>query len=184
MATNKDKKQRLTPYPWIKVYAPKLLHGTMAGESPEHIGVFIKLLCLANEAGYRDGRLFTPPNKPMTREYISTTLNIPLDMLNEAIEYFKAEVNQDPTSDHFGSARMQELDGGMLTITNFADYQAKEDGKGKRLETARERELRERRELHLFAGRYPDEAVEVAKDVIHRENVKEESRKVAKSSEK
>jgi hypothetical protein len=129
-----DKKLRITPYPWIKLYAPKLLHGTMAGESPEHIGIFIKLLCLANESGYRDGRLFTPPNIPMSRNYIATILQVPLDMLNEAIEYFKGEVNQDPASPHYGTARIQELDGGMLMITNFADYQAKEDDKGEQRE--------------------------------------------------
>lgn len=153
-----------TPYPWIKVYAPKLIHGTMAGEPPNHVGIFIKLLCLANESGYRDGRLLTPPNMPMTREYISNILNVPLDELNAAIEYFKNEVNQDPASEHYGTARMQELDGGMLVITNFIDYQAKPDGKGKRVETPHEKELRKRRELHILYGQYPDEVAKIEQE--------------------
>lgn len=184
------KKQRLTPYPWIKVYAPKLLHGTMAGESLEHIGIFIKLLCLANEAGYRDGRLFTPPSKPMTREYIATTLNIPLDMLSKAIEYFKAEVNQDPTSEHYGSARMQELDGGMLVITNFKDYQAvPEDVKSKKEKIPLSPEGKEKRDGFLAergAYTHPEDAKRGLTSRAFEDAIKKSNKrldKVAQSSE-
>lgn len=171
---------RQTPYPWIKLFAPKLIRGTMAGEPPIHVGIFVKLLCLANESGYRDGRLLIPPDKPMSREYIASNLNIPLDDLNEAIKAFKGEINQDPTSEHYGAARMQELDGGMLFITNFVDYQAKPDGKGKRSETPRERELRERKDLHRKSEKYPDETDIIVTERLHTKARQQEQRDLNK----
>lgn len=108
---------------YIKVNALRVLRGTMAGEPLEFQAIWFRLLCLANEAGYRDGKLMFPPDKPMTREYIATAISVDLEVFNKAVEYFQNEVNEDPDSEHYGTARLQELDGGMFYIANFCDYQ-------------------------------------------------------------
>jgi len=117
---------------WIKLYADKVLRGTMAREPLEYQAIWFRLMCLANSVSYRDGTLRFPPNIPMSRAYIATDANIPLDLLNEAIEYYKNEINEDPNSPHYGKARMQELDGGILFLTNFKESQAVPDGKAKK----------------------------------------------------
>lgn len=108
---------------YIKVNALRVLRGTMAGEPLEFQAIWFRLLCFANEAGYRDGKLMIPPDKPMTREYIATAISVDLEVFNKAVEYFQKEVNEDPDSEHYGTARLQELDGGMMYIANFSDYQ-------------------------------------------------------------
>lgn len=107
---------------WIMLHAGKVLRGTMAGEPLAYQAIFIRLLCLANESGYRDGRLMFPPDKPMSRQYISTSISVDEPLLNEAIEYFKKERTQDPNSPHYGKSRIQELDNGILYISNFKEY--------------------------------------------------------------
>lgn len=108
---------------YIKVNALRVLRGTMAGEPLEYQAIWFRLLCLANEAGYRDGKLMFPPDKPMTREYIATAISVDLEVFNKAVGYYQNEINEDPDSGHYGTARLQELDGGMLYIANFCDYQ-------------------------------------------------------------
>lgn len=108
---------------YIKVNALRVLRGTMAGEPLEFQAIWFRLLCLANEVGYRDGKLMFPPDKPMTREYIATAISVDLPLFNKAVKYFQSEVNEDPGSEHYGTTRLQELDGGMLYIVNFKAYQ-------------------------------------------------------------
>lgn len=166
---------------WIKLYASKVLRGTMASEPLEFQAIWFRLMCLANEVDYRDGTLRFPPNIPMTRAYIATYTQIPLDLLNEAIEYYKQEVNEDPNSPHYRVARMQELDGGILFLTNFKECQAVPEEKKKHIEDARERELRERRNMRLYNDRYPDEAAKIRKEQDQREKLYRQAKKQATS---
>jgi hypothetical protein len=160
-------------YPWIKLWTRGWLTGTIRGNmTPAERSVWADLLAMANESRVR-GTICRAKGVPYERSYLANYLDVPIELLNSTIEKCLGDKNaQDDLH------RIEVSADGCIVISNWQKYQAKPEGKGKRFESARERELRERRDLHIKAGRYPDETAKVVKDFQHREEARKRQKDV------
>lgn len=120
---------------WFKAYSRGILYGTSAIMSDLQMAIWWKLLSLANETKFRDGSLRFGESQPMPREWIASLFHRSVEQLNDCVEAFKQDINQDD-----GLPRLQEWDDGTLFITNFAKYQAPTDGKQPRKQSRTQRD--------------------------------------------
>jgi len=104
---------------WFSVNAKGWLQGTIRTQlSCEERSVWIDLLAVASECRVRDGRLMHGKGSPMSRQYISDILQVPLELLNSVIE----KCGQDPNAND-DKHRIEILEDGTIFITNFVKYQ-------------------------------------------------------------
>jgi hypothetical protein len=120
---------------WFAVNAKGWLQGTIRTQlTREERSVWIDLLAVASECRIRDGSLMHGKGSPMSRQYISDILQVPLELLNLVIE----KCCQDPNlADE--KHRIEIWEDGTIYITNFIKYQP--DGVNRRpIMDARSRE--------------------------------------------
>lgn len=158
-------------FPWFKMHSKGWLTGTIrANLGIEERSVWADLLAMANESRVR-GVICRAKGIPYDREYIASYLGIPLELLDRTIAKCQDDQNMRDELHRI------ELDkDGCLVVTNWDHYQAVPDTKQRRTEDAQERELRERRNLRIFAGRYPDEARKIAQEQQRHEELQRQAK--------
>jgi len=108
---------------WLKLHSKRWIFGTNRVLSSGHRGIWADLLALANMTKFRDGTLRHDANTPMSREYICSILQIPLQELETALEVFIAEIGDND------KPRVQIWENGTIELTNFVEYQVPQDGR-------------------------------------------------------
>ncbi len=95
--------------PWLKLWSHNWLSGSIRFDcNAEQRSVFVDLLCMANESRNR-GIIQANKSTAYPHTWLASTLNIPLDMLEESLRAFES------------SGRIKE-NGNGIEILNFAYY--------------------------------------------------------------
>jgi len=141
-------------YQWFKVDTAGWLEGSIRADlDMEQRGIWIDILALASRSRLRDGTLRFAEGKPMAREYIAATLQIPLEKLNKTIEICSEDKNA-----YDDKHRLEIWGDGTIQITNWERYQAVPLDKKRLPADDREQELAARRSAIKGAYKFPDEA--------------------------
>ena len=130
---------------WHKVHGYRWLTGSIRSDLHWYqIGVWADLLSLAG-LGRRRGYIERSEGIGYDRAWIASFTRQPLKVLNDTIERCKEE------------GRIQELDNGVLFITNWDEYQAVPDGKKS---VGRMPEFKRRLLLQELIQQFPEDAKE------------------------
>lgn len=137
---------------WIKLYTIEWIEGTIRCDlAPAERGIWADLLVMAG-ISRREGYIERSQGVPYRVEELANRFVVPIELLQSTLDKCQLEgritINSDNT----------------IQITNWDKYQAVPEGKQKHMENAPERELRERRNLRIYAERYPDEAQRILKE--------------------
>lgn len=155
---------------WIRLWTQSWINGSGRLMTAEKRGIWADLLALAGEAKLRDGTLRYNIDKPYSKEYIASILNIPLESLEAALVVFQSDLNADN-----GEPRIKIWEDGTIEITNWAKYQPPvPEGKGKL--KGRDLELVQRVEARRLAEKFP---IEVANTESIKKMVEDEARVIA-----
>lgn len=165
-------------YDWIKLFTTKWLFGSGRTMTAEKRGVWVDLLALAAECKLRDGTLRFDTGQPMSREYITSILQISKELLDACLDVFSKDLNTDIDD---GKSRIEIWEDGTIKLTNFERYQSIPDKKEKL--TGRELELFQRQQTVKLANKFPIEAAntEGVKKIIQSEINNEDNTPVRKS---
>lgn len=141
---------------WLKLYTLEWLEGSIRVDlTAAERSVWADLLAMAGMCR-NEGHIERSQGIPYTREELATRFAVSLELVNSTIDKCVKE------------GRIELNGDGTLTIVNWSKYQSIPAGKEKPApETARERELRERRNLRRLQTTYPDEATQTAKVVVN-----------------
>ncbi len=112
---------------WFKIHHNGWLEGTLRYQPnidqvklAAFRGIMADLCSLVSRSRLRDGTLRHQVGLPMTRDRIAQVLNIPIDLLNEFINFGKKDIN--PIRKE---SMVKEWEDGTIELTGWEVYQAK-----------------------------------------------------------